>query len=180
MLRSCALAVAVSWISLTVGATPLTQQEIVSLCGNAEDAAHCGRLIEEVQLKRLPNLARRDGAQLLVSLYPSGSATFKDSDDPVNGRSYSLWDFLDPINAVVLYSTAGDSISFVVLRRTTNRRFELPAEPRLSPDRLHIVTADICPDHCVNEIAVWTVLPEALRKDLVWTPREAWSDVTAS
>jgi hypothetical protein len=54
MLRSCALAVAVSWISLTVGATPLTQQEIVSLCGNAGDAAHCGRLIEEVQLKRLP------------------------------------------------------------------------------------------------------------------------------
>ena len=81
-LRSCALAVAVSWISLTVGATPLTQLEIVSLCGNAEDAAHCGRLIEEVQLKRLPNLARRDGAQLLVSLYPSGSATFTDSDDP--------------------------------------------------------------------------------------------------
>ena len=76
--------------------------EIVDLRG-AEDAAHCGRLIEEVQLKRLPNLARRDGDGLLVSLYPSGTATFTDSDDPVNGRSYSLWDFLDPINAVVLY-----------------------------------------------------------------------------
>src|ERR1700694_2478231 len=172
MLRSCALAVAVSWISLTIGASPLTQQEIVSLCGNAEDAGHCGRLIEEVQLKRLPNLARRDGNALLVSLYPSGTATFTDSDDPVNGRSYSLWDFLDPINAVVLYSTAGESTSFIVLRRTTNRRFELPAEPQLSPDRLHIVTADVCPSRCINEIAVWRVTAESLRRELVWTPDE--------
>jgi hypothetical protein len=137
-------------------------------------------LIEEVQLKRLPNLARRDGGLLLVSLYPSGTATFTDSDDPINGRSYSLWDFLDPINAVVLYSTAGESTSFIVLRRTTNRRFDLPAEPRLSPDRLHIVTADVCPNRCINEIAVWRVSPDSLRKDLVWMPDERWSDVAAT
>jgi hypothetical protein len=180
MLRSCALAVAVSSISLTAAGAPLTQQEIVGLCGNAEDAAHCGRLIEEVQLKRLPNLARRDGGLLLVSLYPSGTTTFTDSDDPVNGRSYSLWDFLDAINAVVLYSTAGESTSFIVLRRTTNRRFDLPAEPKLSPDRLHIVTADVCASRCINEIAVWRVSPESLVKELLWTPGESWSDVTAT
>jgi len=179
MMRSCALA-ALIWISLAASAMPLTQQEIVNLCGNAEDSAHCGQLIEEVQLKRLPNLARRDGDTLLVSLYPSGAAAFKDSDDPVNGRSYSLWDFLDPINAVVLYSTAGESISFVVLRRTTNRRFDLPAEPQLSPDRLHIVTADVCPTRCINEIAVWRVAPESLRKELAWTPGERWSDAAAT
>lgn len=177
---SCAFAATLSWICLAASAAPLTQQEIVALCGNAEDAAHCGRLIEEVQLKRLPNLARRDGDALLVSLYPSGTATFKDSDDPVNGRSYSLWDFLDPINAAVLYSTAGESTSFVVLRRTTNRRFDLPAEPQLSPDRLHIVTADVCPSRCVNEIAVWRVAPESLRKELAWTPAERWSDAAAT
>ena len=169
-----------SWISLTVAAMPLGQQEIVNLCGNAEDAAHCGRLIEEVQLKRLPNLARRDGNALLVSLYPSGTATFTDSDEPVNGRSYSLWNFLDPINAVVLYSTAGESTSFIVLRRTTNLRFDFPAEPQLSPDRLHMVTADVCQSRCINEIAVWRVSPESLRKELVWTPGESWSDVAAT
>jgi hypothetical protein len=179
MMRSCALA-ALSWISLAASAMPLTQQEIVNLCGNAEDAAHCGQLIEEVQLKRLPNLARRDGDTLLVSLYPSGTAAFKDSDDPVNGRSYSLWDFLDPINAVVLYSTAGESTSFIVLRRTTNRRFDLPAEPQLSPDRQHIVTADVCPTRCINEIAVWRVAPESLRKELAWTPGQRWSDAAAT
>jgi len=129
---------------------------------------------------RYANLARRDGGALLVSLYPSGTATFTDSDDPVNGRSYSLWDFLDAINAAVLFSTAGESTSFIVLRRTTNRRFDLPAEPQLSPDRQHIVTADVCPSRCINEIAVWRVAPESLRKELVWTPADRWSDAAAT
>jgi hypothetical protein len=180
MLRTYLFAATLSLASVPAAATPLSPQEIVGLCGSAEDAAHCGRLIEEVQLKRLPNLARRSGNLLSVSLYPSGDASFADSDDPVNGRSYSLWDFLDPINAVVLYSTEGESTSFIILRRTTNRRFDLPAEPRLSPDRQHIVTADMCPSLCVNEIAVWRVSPESLRKELVWMPDERGSDATAT
>ena len=180
LLRSCALAAALSWISFAASALPLSQQEITTLCGNAEDTAHCGRLVEEVQLKRLPNLARRDGSALIVSLYPSGTATFKDSDDPVAGRSYSLWDFLDSINAVVLYSTAGDVTTFILVRRTTNARFDLPAEPRLSPDRQHIVTVDVCPTQCGNEIAVWHVAPEALRKELAWSPSAPWADATAT
>src|SRR6202171_5300746 len=112
------IAAAACSISLA-NAAPLAEGEIAKLCAEAEDTAHCGRLIEEVQLKRLPNLARREGSLLLVSLYPSGTTTFSDSDDPVNGRSYSLWDFLDALNAVVLYSTAGGSTSFIVLQRTT-------------------------------------------------------------
>lgn len=180
MPRSCAFALALGWASVSALAAPPSPREIVSLCGDAEDPAHCGRLIEEVQLRRLPNLARRSGNSLSISLYPTGDATFIDSDDPVSGRSYSLWDFLDPINAVVLYSTAGESTSFILLRRTTNRRFDLPAEPHLSADRLRLVTADACPSACVNEIAVWRVLPDSLRKELVWKPDERWSDVTAT
>ena len=180
LLRSCALAAAISWISLTALASPLSQQEIVNLCGDAQDPTHCGRLVEEVQLKRLPNLARRDGDALIVSLYPSGTATFKDSDDPIAGRSYSLWDFLDSINAVVLYSTAGDVTTFILVRRTTNARFDLPSEPRLSPDRQHIVTVDVCATQCANEIAVWRVAPESLRKELTWNPGQQWADAAAT
>src|SRR6266704_1351117 len=99
---------------------PPSNVEIEQLCGQAEDAAHCGRLVEETQLKRLPNLARRDGNALLVSLYPSGVATLTDSDDPVTGRSYSLWDYIDGINAVLLYTTVGDNTSFTLLLRTSN------------------------------------------------------------
>ncbi len=174
MLRSCALAAAISWISLTAFASPLSQQEIVSLCGNAEDPTHCGRLIEEVQLKRLPNLARRDGNALIVSLYPSGTATFKDSDDPIAGRSYSLWDFLDSINAVVLYSTAGDATTFILVRRTTERAHSICRRSRACRRTGSTSSPWTCvPTQCGNEIAVWRVAPESLRKELAWTPGRA-------
>ena len=120
-------------LPLFAQAAPLTRAEIEATCTGAEDAAHCGRLIEAMQLPRLPGLARRDGNGLIVSLFPSGSTTFTDSDDPVRGRSYSLWDYFDGINSVVLYVTAGDNSNFALLQRATGRLVDLPAEPRLGP-----------------------------------------------
>ncbi|MEP6997155.1 MAG: hypothetical protein ABI900_05870, partial [Betaproteobacteria bacterium] len=120
--------------------------------------------------------ARRDGGALIVSLFPSGSTTFTDSEDPVNGRSYSLWDYLDGINSVVLYVTAGDDSSFALLQRATGRLVDLPAEPRLSPDRQRFAVADVCARYCANEIAVWRVTREGFRKELRWTPGARWSD----
>jgi hypothetical protein len=173
------LAAAIACVATTGIAAPLSQTEIIELCGNADDAAQCGRVIEETQLKRLPNLARRDGNALVISLYPSGSATFTDTDDAVNGRSYSLWNYLDSMNAVVIYTTFGDATGFTILQRSTNRRTDLPAEPIVSPDRQHLATADVCPTHCLNEIAVWRVTREGIRKELVWTPPASWSDAAA-
>lgn len=157
----------------------LTPAEIGQACAEADGAEHCGRLIETLQLQRLPGLARRDGDKLLVSLYPTGTATFTDVDDPVNGRSYSLWDSLDSINAVLLYTTIGDATSFTLLQRANNRRTDLPAEPQLSPDRQRLVTADICPKACTNEIAVWRVSRDGVRKELAWSPGPAWIDAGA-
>jgi hypothetical protein len=156
----------------------LSDTEIAEICGQAEDAAHCGRLIEESQLKRLPNLARREGNALMISLFPSGVATLTDSDDPVNGRSYSLWDYLDGINAVLVYTTAGEKASFTLLTRANNRRYELPTEPKLSPDRQRLVTADVCQTQCSKEIAIWRITPESVRKELVWNAG-GWADATA-
>jgi hypothetical protein len=158
---------------------PLSNTELTEICAQADDPAHCGRLVEAVQLKRLPNLARREGNVLTVSLYPQGAATFTDSDDTVNGRSYSLWDYLDGINAVLLYTTAGDTTIFTLLQRATNRRIELPTEPQLAPDRQHLVTADICEGQCSNEIAVWRISRESVRKELAWSPGSAWTDAVA-
>ena len=170
---------AAAWSISLAHAAPLPEGEIAQLCAAAEDTAHCGRLIEEVQLKRLPNLARREGNALHVSLFPGGTATFIDGDDPVNGRSYSLWDFIDGINAVVLYTSAGDSSGYTLLQRASNRRFDLPAEPQLSPDRTHLVTADVCASRCVNEIAVWKVTRDGIFKELAWSPGAAWIDAAA-
>jgi hypothetical protein len=160
-------------------AAPLGNAEIAELCAQAEDASHCGRLIEEAQLKRLPGLAKRERDQLLVRLFPQGTATFTDSEDPVKGRSYSLWDYLDSINAVLLYTTAGEKVSFTLLQRTTNRRYELPTEPQVSPDQQRLVTADVCGPRCTNEVAVWRVTRDGIQKELAWSADPGWIDASA-
>lgn len=179
MRRSTALAAVACCVAPLALGAPLSNSELSEVCAQAEDSAHCGRLVEAVQLKRLPNLAQREDNVLTVSLYPAGNTTFTDSDDAINGRSYSLWDYLDGINAVLIYTTAGDSITFTLLQRTTNRRIELPTEPQLAPDRQHLVTADICEGRCSNEVAVWRVAREGVRKELAWSPGPAWTDAAA-
>jgi hypothetical protein len=132
-------------------------------------------LIEQAQLKRLPGLARREGDSLLVTLFPEGTATFTDSEN----RSYSLWDYLDGINSVLLYTTQGEKTSFMLLQRTSNRRYELPTEPQLSPDRQRLATADICGPRCTNELAVWQIGRDGIRKELTWSPGPEWTDASA-
>ncbi len=163
-------------VPLLAIAARLTPAQISEACANADSPAHCGRLIEAVQLARLPGLAQRDGNVLTVRLYPAGTTTFTDVDDAAGARSYSLWDALDPINAVVLYTTTNDIASFTLLQRRTNRRFSLPAEPVLSPDRQRLVTADICAKDCSNEIAVWRISGDGLQKELAWSPGSDWID----
>jgi hypothetical protein len=178
--RSSSVLIAASALGIlpfaTPRAAPLAQEEIVTLCARAESPSHCGRLIEEVQLKRLPNLAMRDGANLKVSLYPAGAATFTDTEALNGGRSYSLWDYLDPLNAVLLYTTDGDAVSFTLLQRTNGRKYELPTEPKVSPDRQRLATADFCERECTNELAVWRVSRDGVRKELAWKPKDAWVD----
>ena len=80
----------------------------------------------------------------------------------------------------MLYVTVGDSASFALLQRVTGRLVDLPAEPRLSPDRQRFAVADVCAQHCSNEIAVWRVTRDGFRKELRWTPAPAWSDAGAT
>ena len=167
-------------LSFAVHAVPLTAEELTKLCTNAEDTAHCARLVEDVQLRRLPNLALREGTALKVSLYPSGAATYADTEALNGGRSYSLWDYISEINAVVLYVTDGDDVTFLLLQRATGRTSELPSDPKLSPDRSRLVTADFCDGHCTNELAVWRLTRDGARKAVSWKPREAWSDAVAT
>jgi hypothetical protein len=177
---AAATAVAAAAFTVAALAVPVTPEELARLCANAEDAAHCGRLVETEQLKRLPNLAARDGLNLRISLFPSGSTTFTDVEAASGGRSHSLWDYLGSINAVVLYTTVDDVVTFTLLQRSNGRKVELPAEPKVAPDRQRLVTADFCPTRCVNELAVWRITPEGVSRELVWKPAEAWSDAVAT
>jgi len=155
-----------------------TASEVATLCADAEDAAHCGRLVEARQLARLAGIAARDGDELRVALYPSGTAVFRDRIGIDNVKTYALWDALSPINAVLLYVTDGERTGFLLVQRAGGRTTPLPAEPVLSPDRRYVVTADFCAEGCDNEIALWRVSREDVRKERAWRPGARWSDVT--
>ena len=159
---------------------PLAAAQIAELCGNAEDQAHCGRLIEEVQLKRLPGLAVRAGDDLKVALFPSGVATFTDSVAITGAKSFTLWDYMDRINAVVLFTTDGDQTGYLLLQRTNGRQIRLPSEPSLSPDRSRLVTADVCVKGCDGEGAVWRIDRDGVQKELAWKPKPAWTDASVA
>jgi len=175
-----ALAVLAALCGSIARAVPLSVEELTKICAEADDASHCGRLVEAVQLPRLPNLAVRDKSDLRVSLYPSGTVTFTDTEAINGGRSYSLWDFISEINAVLLYVTDGDDATFLLVQRTTGRKIELPSDPKLSPDRSRLVTADFCERRCTNEVALWRVTRDGVRKELVWRPGAPWTDVVAT
>lgn len=159
-------------------AAPPTPERVLELCAQAEGPSHCGRLVEAEQLKSLPNLAVRDGDTLRVSLFPSGTRDFVDTIASQNERAYAVWDYWSPINAVVLFITAGDELRYAVLQRATSMLSVVPAEPVLAPDRQRVAVADFCTRRCDNEITVWRVTRDGLRKEASLKPVAPWSDVT--
>jgi len=167
-------------LASVAAAAPLSSDELTAACKEADGPAGCARRIEEIQLKRLPNLAVRDGDALKVSLYPTGVADFVDTESLHGGRTFALWDFLSEVNAVVLFVTDEGNASFVLLQRTNGRRTSLPAEPRLSPDRTRLATADFCASSCVNELAVWRITRDGVHKELAWSPAQKWDDAGVS
>jgi len=166
--------------AITLQAAPPTPERVLELCAQVEGPSHCGRLVEAEQLKALPNLAVRDGDTLRVSLFPSGTRDFVDAIMSSNERTYALWDYWSPINAVVLFITAGDELRYAVLQRATGVVSVLPAEPSLAPDRQRVAVADFCASRCDNEITLWRVTREGLRKEASLAPSAAWTDVTAA
>ena len=161
-------------------AAPLTQERVIALCAEVESPGHCGRRIEAEQLKVLPNLAVREGDTLKVSLFPTGTREFVDVVVGNDARAFALWDYWNTVNAVVMFITDGERLSYGVLQRANGQMTAVPAEPVLAPDRQHLAVADFCAEGCTNQITVWRVTREGIRMASVWTPSTAWSDVTVT
>jgi hypothetical protein len=179
MRRAAVAAAFAALVARPAAAVPPSADEIAQLCTDAEGPAHCMRLVEAQQLKRLPGLATRDGNVLRVSLFPSGSTTFEDVDTLSGGTSYALWDYLSELNAAVLWTMRDEQAGFLLLQRVGGRRTPLPAEPVLSPDRQRFVTADFCASRCENLLAVWRVTRDGVQREAEWRPADPWSDAGA-
>ncbi len=76
--------------------------------------------------------------------------------------------------------TSGDELRYAVLQRATGTLSVVVAEPVLAPDRQHVATADFCTKGCENQVTVWRVTREGLRKDASLSPPAAWTDVTVT
>lgn len=167
-------------VATSVHAAPPTPERVLELCAQVEGPSHCGRLVEAEQLKTLPNLAVRDGDTLRVTLFPSGTRDFVDTIASRSERAYALWDYWSAVNAVVLFVTAGDELRYAVLQRATGVVSVVPAEPVLAPDRQRVAVADFCSKGCDNEVSLWRVTRDGLRKEASLRPAAAWSDVTVA
>jgi hypothetical protein len=159
-------------------ATPISRAELTSLCIEAEDAAQCGRLVEARQLRRLSRIVERDGDELRVSLAPFGLTIFRDSARVM--RSYAIWDYVEDLDTVVLFTTQADRSGFMLVQRHGGGEYGLPAEPVFAPDRRHFVTVDVCPRECENEISVWRIGREGVAKEAWWRPPVEWTDASAT
>ena len=161
-------------------AAPPLPARVEELCAQAEGPAHCGRLLEAEQLKAFPNLAARSGDTLKVLLFPSGTRDLVDVDTIHGPRTYALWDYWSRANAVVLFRYDIDHIAFAVLQRVNGQLTALPAEPVLSPDGRQFALASFCAQGCDNEISIWRIARDGIRKEQAWRPGEAWTDTTVT
>ena len=176
MLRAAGIVALATFSASLANAAPLSQAELTKLCSEAEGVAHCGRLVEAEQLKRLPGLAVREGNTLRVTLFPTGNVTFTDVDTPSGGSSFALWDHYSAINATLLFTTKDDDAGFVLLQRATGKQTPLPSEPALAPDRQRFATADFCETRCENRLVVWRIARDGVSREVEWKPADAWAD----
>ncbi len=174
------LAVLLLLLAAAVQAAPISRERMMELCASVEGPAHCARIIEAEQLKQLPDLAKRDGDTLTIKLFPSGTRVLADTLAANNEKSYALWDYWSPVNTAVLFVAAGEDVSYAVLQRTTGQLTALPAEPLLAPDRQRLAVADFCSRNCTNEVSVWRISRDGVRKELTYKPPADWSDVTVA
>lgn len=178
--RRASLAFATLALPVLAIAAPIPRAELAALCADADDQAHCGRLVEARQLRTLSRIAERNGDELRVSLTPFGLDIFRDSINVTGARSYAVWDYLDDLDTLVLFTTNGERSGFLLVQRKGGEEYRVPSEPVMAPDQRHFATADFCAGHCDNELAIWRIGPDGVHKQALWTPPAAWSDASVT
>ena len=174
------LALAALVAATAAHAAPPTPAELAKLCTNAEDQAHCARLVEERQLKRYGRFIERNGDALTIQLSPTGLTVFRDAVNIIGARTYAVWDYIEDLDTVVLFATNGDRTEFWLVQRRGGGEFRIPSEPVFAPARTRFATADFCAQACDNEVAVWRIDAAGVRKELAWAPRERWTDASVT
>jgi hypothetical protein len=156
-------------------ASPLPVEQVRVLCAGASDPSDCGKRVEAAQLARFPELAKREGDSLTISMTGTEPKRYVDRE----AETWAVWGYYPAIDAVLLYTVRhADTLGFTLLLRATGAEAPLANEPLLSPDSSRLVTSDFCAKGCDNEIVVWRVERESARKERLYRPRTEWQDVS--
>ena len=178
-LRRCAAcALAALLLPAFVHAAPIARTELVALCAEAEDQAQCGRLVEARQLRAVSRFVERNGDELRVQLSPFGLSVFHDTVNAMGATTYAVWDYLESLDTLVLFTTRGERTGFLLVQRRGGEEYRVASEPVPAPDERHFATADFCERDCDNEVALWRIGRDGIRKEATWRPPATWTDVS--
>jgi hypothetical protein len=174
----CAFAAAL--LPAVAHASPISAADLAALCRDVEDQAQCGRLVEARKLRALPGIAERNGDELRVTLVPFGLSVFHDTINFRGARTYAVWDYLEHFDTLVLFTTVGERTGFLLVQRRSGEEYRVPSDPVIAPDERHFATADFCERECDNEVAIWRIDRQSVRKEATWVPLAPWSDVSVT
>jgi hypothetical protein len=130
---------------------------------------------EEQTLKALAQIAKRKGKTLSLSLNTKNSTTFETVDTcagPGDCVSYRLVGLSPDRNFFVVKASAWESSTLYWVSRSTGVKHEVYAEPHLSPDRRHIITANPSEFGGTNGVFLWEINDGKLAEKFHFEPTE--------
>ena len=145
---------------------------------NAEDPAHCGRLVEARQLHA--PAGARDARRRRAA---HRAAAVRLDDVPRRGEHHGAQNVrrvgLPRANQrVVLFTTDGDRTRLLAgAARAAAAKYRAAGRAgAVARTASASSTADFCAQSCDNEVAVWRVTRGGVRKELAWRRDDAWTD----
>lgn len=167
-------------LSAVAAAAPPSNQAILKACDEADNAAHCERLLETGQIRQFPAVATRDGRVLrLKTRAGTPPVELRDEGDPDDEtgkpyRAHAFWDYWVPRKTAIVSVTTDVGEYYLVIDLDRGTQIKVAAEPLLAPDGRRFLVADLCDKQCANLIQVWRFEGERMVRERSFKPPEKW------
>lgn len=145
-----------------------------SVCDTLTNSFECARAIEERQLSRAADVARR-GDTLRLVLAGGDTARLVDEGEQADVRRYSYQDRWTDPGYFLLQLQFYEGSAYLLIDDSTGERTRLPDWPLRSPDgrRFAVLSLDLEAGYVPNTLQVWAF--EDGRPELEWeTEPDAW------
>lgn len=167
-------------LSAVAAAAPPSNQAILKACDDADNAAHCERLLETEQIRQFPAVAARAGRVLRLNTRAgTPPVELRDEGDPDDEtgkayRAHAFWDYWVPRKTAVVSVTTHAGEYYLVIDLDRGTQIRVAAEPLLAPDGRRFVVADLCDKQCANLIQVWRFEGERVVRERSFKPPAKW------